>query len=94
MQHHQVRIGIRDMRASAAAIVRRAESGQRTVITVAGRPVAEIGPITATDRQRGVDELVAQGLLVTPRRKGLPNDAAVAVWGNVRIDRLLREVRG
>ena len=34
------RTGIRDLRADAAAIVRRAGGGERVIITVAGRPVA------------------------------------------------------
>jgi prevent-host-death family protein len=88
------RVGIRDLRASAAAVVRRAEAGERTVITVKGRPVAQVAPLTALGSQRTIDELVAQGLLLAPRRTGSPNDGTIPVWGGVRLDRLLREVRG
>ncbi len=88
------RIGIRELRATAAAAVKRAEAGQRTVVTVGGRPVAQLGPLTSAAVERSLDELIARGLLIAPRRGGQPNDDTVAVWGNVRLDRLLREVRG
>jgi prevent-host-death family protein len=90
------RIGIRELRATAAAVVRRAEAGQRTVVTVGGRPVAQLGPLTSAAAERSLDELVAQGLLIAPRRIGgdAPNDSTIAVWGSLRLDRLLREVRG
>lgn len=88
------RIGIRELRASAAATVRRAEAGQRTVITVGGRPVAQLGPLAPVRDERTLDELIAQGLLIAPRRAGQPNDATIPVWGSIRLDRLLREIRG
>lgn len=92
--HCMDRIGIRDLRSNAAAVVRRAEAGQQTVVTVGGRPVAQIGPLTSVAVERTFDELVAQGLLIAPRRGGPPNDVTITVWGSVRLDRLLREVRG
>ena len=88
------RVGIRELRATAAAAVRRAEAGQRTVVTVSGRPVAQLGPLTSAAVERSLDELVAQGLLIAPRRSGDPNDVTITVWGSVRLDRLLREIRG
>ena len=92
------RMGIRELRASAAAAVRRAEGGQRTVITVGGRPVAQLAPLTSHGAERTLDELVAQGLLIAPRRTERRNAASqpntIQVWGSVRLDRLLREVRG
>ena len=42
-------LGIRDLRSDLAAAVRRARSGERTVITDRGDPVAELGPPTAAD---------------------------------------------
>lgn len=98
------RVGIRELRASAAAAVRRAEGGQTTVITVGGRPVAQLGPLTSHGAERNLDELVAQGLLIAPRRASAGGAAGgsaessrertIQVWGTVRLDRLLREVRG
>jgi prevent-host-death family protein len=88
------RLGIRELRANAAAAVRRAEAGQQTVITVSGRPAAQLGPLLSAAACRTLDELVAQGLLIPPRRAGRPNDETITVWGGLRLDRLLREVRG
>ena len=91
------KVGIRDLRASAAAVVRRAEAGQTTVITVGGRPVAQLGPLTSHGAERTLDELVAQGLLIAPRRATTteaPIRGTINVWGSLRLDRLLREVRG
>ncbi|CAB4886321.1 unannotated protein [freshwater metagenome] len=92
------KVGIRDLRASAAAVVRRAEAGQTTVITVGGRPVAQVGPLTSHGAERTLDELVAQGLLIAPRRAASATEASargtITVWGSLRLDRLLREVRG
>ena len=88
------RIGIRELRSNAAVIVRRAEAGQRTIVTIGGRPVAQLAPVAGGGAERTIDELVAQGLLVAPRRGGSPNDTVVSVWGNLRLDRLLREIRG
>lgn len=92
------RIGIRELRASAAAVVRRAESGQSTVVTVGGRPVARVVPLTGGGGggagERSLDDLVAQGLVIAPRRRGDVRDTFIPVWGTIRLDRLLREVRG
>jgi prevent-host-death family protein len=88
------RVGIRQLRADAAALVRRAQSGQRTVITVRGRAAAALVGLSADEDGRSLDELVATGRLIPPRRGGSANDAVVPVWSTVRLDRLLREVRG
>jgi prevent-host-death family protein len=39
-------LGIRDLRSNAADAVRRASNGERIIITVNGRPTAQLGPIT------------------------------------------------
>ena len=88
------RVGIRQLRADAAALVRSAEAGEEIVVTVGGRGRAQLGPIAAPSAEQSIDELIAKGLLIAPRRTGRPNDTTVQVWGNLRLDRLLREVRG
>ena len=104
MYTHQVdELGIRELRADLAARIRRASVGESTVITVNGRPAARLGPLDATGPggggSRGGDvsltALIASGALVPPRRadRHVP-EGTVAVWGAVRLDRLLREVRG
>jgi prevent-host-death family protein len=85
--------GIRELRANLAAAVRQAGTGQRVVITVDGRPVAQLGPL-APSGPPSLPELAASGLLEPPRR-GRPEapealDAAV----DVHLDRVLDEVRG
>ena len=98
-------IGIRELRADLAAHVRRAAGGEPTVVSVAGRPAAALVPLSAMRDGGGngdgdggeahLASLVASGALVPPRRSdGRVPDRVVAVWGNVRLDRLLREVRG
>jgi prevent-host-death family protein len=89
-----VRIGIRDLRANAAVNVRRAAAGERLTVTVGGRPVAQLGPLEAgTDAS--LDALLASGQLLAPRRydRSVPSDP-IPVFAGVRLDRLLRELRG
>jgi prevent-host-death family protein len=96
-------IGIRDLRADLAAHVKRAAGGEPTVVSIGGRPAAALVPLSAvTDAMSDegpwrphLSSLIAAGALVPPRRddRRLP-DRHVTVWGNVRLDRLLREVRG
>ena len=77
--------GIRELRADLAGLVRRAGAGQRVIVSVAGRPVAQLGPLE-----------VGPGEGVTPPRRADPPrlGAPVPVWSGVRLDRLLREIRG
>jgi prevent-host-death family protein len=89
------RIGIRELRNSTAAAVRRAGSGARIIITVDGRPVAQLGPIEASAGTVTLDDLAARGLLTLPARADRrPSEVAVPVWAGFRLDRLLRDVRG
>lgn len=77
-------VGIRELRSDLAAVVRRAGAGQRVVVSVGGRPVAELGPV-GVDRGDGVQP---------PRRTDPPRlGDPVPVWPGLRLDRVLREVR-
>jgi antitoxin (DNA-binding transcriptional repressor) of toxin-antitoxin stability system len=88
-------IGVRELRASAATAIRRAGAGERMVVTVDGRPVAQLGPVAAEAGAVTVDDLVAAGLLVPPRRGGTPRPTdPLPAWAGARLDRLLRELRG
>ena len=84
---------IRHLREELASAVRRAAEGERIVVTVAGRPTAQLGPID--DQAPALDRLIASGSLVPPRRvtRWRP-PAAVPIWSGVRIDRALVELRG
>jgi len=86
-------IPIRAVRAELAAAVRRAAEGQRTVISVGGRPQAQLAPLD--DQAPDLERLIASGGLVPPRRTSAWRPPQpIAVWAGVRIDRALADTRG
>jgi len=88
-------IGVRALRGAVASTVRRAGAGERIVITVAGRPVAQLGPLEPTAGEPTIDDLAVRGLLVRARRDDRPAPSLeVPMWAGSRLDRLLVEVRG
>jgi antitoxin (DNA-binding transcriptional repressor) of toxin-antitoxin stability system len=88
-------IGVRELRADLAAHLRRAGAGQRVVVTVGGRQVAQLGPVHSIDGQTVLADLVTAGLVVAPRRTDRARPAqAIPVWSGVRLDRALKELRG
>ena len=88
------RIGVRELRNATASAVRRAGGGERIVITVDGRPVAQLGPLEAAGASLTLDDLAARGLVVLPRRPDRPPPAiTVPLWAGVRLDRVFRGVR-
>ncbi len=89
------RLGIRELRTRLTSLVRRAGAGERIVITIGGRPVAQLGPVEAASPQVTIDDLVARGLIEPARRSDRPApDVLVDTWTGRRLDRALREVRG
>jgi prevent-host-death family protein len=87
---------VRALRADLATAVRRAGAGESTVVTVHGRPVATLGPITpAHPGAVTLDQLLASGAAL-PARRRVPWRPAepVSVWTGTRIDLALREIRG
>ncbi len=88
-------MGIRELRANLAAVVRRAGAGERIVVSVDGRPVAQLGPLGTDQDTPTLEDLAARGLLTLPRRPDRPDPSAtVEPWAGVRLDRLLQEIRG
>jgi prevent-host-death family protein len=88
------RVGVRELRTSVAAVVRRAGAGERIVVTVDGRPIAQLGPLDAPAATT-LDDLVAAGLALPPGRRDRPappeaEDAPV----DIRPDGVLDELRG
>lgn len=65
------RVGIRELRNQVAAVVRRAESGERIIITIDGRPAAQLGPLSPTGAAT-IDDLVTAGLARPARRHDRP----------------------
>jgi prevent-host-death family protein len=89
-----VEIGTRELRANLAAALRTVAAGERLVVTVDGRPVAQLAPVEPTGAPTLAD-LAASGLVEPPRRSrptDPPSPADLAV--DVRLDRVLAEVRG
>jgi len=88
-------VGIRELRTDLATYLRRAGAGQRVVVSVGGRAVAQLGPIEAEQGQTVLADLVAAGAVVPPRRTDAVRLAPpVPVWSGVRLDRALKELRG
>ena len=91
---HVLRIAIRELRNDVAAVVRRAGAGERIVITVDGRPVAQLGPLEPVGAPT-LDDLVATGHVVAARRS-TPTDPPDAEDAPVdaRSDWILDDIRG
>jgi antitoxin (DNA-binding transcriptional repressor) of toxin-antitoxin stability system len=84
---------VRTLRAGLATAVRRAAHGERIVVTVSGRPAAQLGPLGG--QAPDLDRLVVSGAVVPPRRRTpWRPPAPVPVWAGVRIDRALADLRG
>ena len=90
----RVEIGTRELRANLAAALRQVGGGERLVITVDGRPVAQLGPLEPNGAPT-LPDLAASGLVEAPRRAHPPAPPdAVDPAVDVRLDRVLAEVRG
>jgi antitoxin (DNA-binding transcriptional repressor) of toxin-antitoxin stability system len=75
-------------------VVRRAAGGERIVVTVDGRPMAQLSPLTPPG-QPSLADLAATGLLDAPlkaRPSVAPDAEDLAV--DVRLDRAMDELRG
>jgi prevent-host-death family protein len=85
--------GIRELRGELPEAVRRAAAGERTIVTRSGRPVAQLGPLDADAPD--LERLLGSGAVIAPRRTSeWRAPEPVAVWAGVRIDQVLRELRG
>lgn len=87
-------IGIRELRSSLATYLRRAQAGERIVVTSAGRPAAQLGPVTGDESGTTLADLVALGRVEPPRRRGdFVPPQPLLLYAGTRIDRALSEVR-
>lgn len=74
-------------------MVRRAGDGERIVVTVDGRPVAQIGPLESTG-EPSLDDLIAAGLLLAPALGVTPEaPEPVTLPIDVRADDAIDELR-
>ena len=89
------RVGVRELRNQSAAVVRRAAAGERIIITVDGRPTAQLGPLEAGRHELTIDDLAARGLIEPARRADRPEPTMIMpVWAGTRLDQMVREIRG
>ena len=88
-------IGVRELRNQVASVLRRAGAGERVVVTVDGRPVAQVGPLTPSGSGATLWDLAAAGLIEPPRRPDRPADPApLPLPADLSADRLLESSRG
>ncbi len=86
-------MSVREFRGNLAEALRRADAGERRIITSGGRAVAQLGPLD--EDAPGLDRLIASGAVVPPRRLGeWRAPEPIPVWAGTRIDQALRELRG
>ncbi len=86
-------IGVRALRAQLAGALRRAEAGERLVVTVGGRAVAQLAPLGDVGGGTTLADLADRGLLVRPRSAQRCDPPRVAVSTGTRLDRVLAEIR-
>ena len=77
-------------------MLRRAQAGERLLVTVDGRPVAQLGPITPSSSDDvTLWDLAGAGLVEPPRRHDRPAaPRPQSIPADVRTERLLDHVRG
>lgn len=91
---HTTTVGVRDLRADLATNLRRAGSGERLIITIDGRAIAQLGPV-GNPSEPSLADLVAAGLLEPPKRRDRPPAPPAAELAiGVATARVLEELRG
>jgi prevent-host-death family protein len=88
-----LRVGIRELRNDVAAVVRRAAAGERIVVTLNDVPVAQLGPLEPVGAPT-LDDLVAAGAVVAPRRAAGPAPEPVDPPVDARTGPVIDELRG
>lgn len=63
-------VGIRELKATLAEVLRAVQAGEPVRVTRHGRPVAEIVPPRRQTFDERMDELAAQGLVTRRKNKG------------------------
>jgi prevent-host-death family protein len=73
--------GIRDLKDNLSRYIRRIEAGERVVVTVHGRVVAELVPPVAHRQGQNsqFDQLIASGVIVPPEEAGDPLEGCPAI---------------
>ena len=87
-------IGVRELRSALAVYLRRAQHGERIVVTVDGSPVAQLASLSGDHSGVSLADLVARGSVQPPRRRGdwVPAEPLALTSGS-RVDRAISQVR-
>jgi len=89
-----IRVGIRELRNQVSRLVRRAAAGERIVITVDGKPTAQLGPLNDGSSRPTRDDLIAAGKLIPRRRTGPPPEPTpVPSPTGLTSEEILRDLR-
>lgn len=84
-------VGVAELRQNLSRYLRRVERGERLLVTDRNRPVAELGPPPSAGS--GLDRLIAEGRIMRPLRRGLPEP--LRLDGDPEaLSRALDEIRG
>ncbi|MEY3290168.1 MAG: hypothetical protein RLY19_259 [Actinomycetota bacterium] len=87
-------VGMREFRSALSTYIRRAQMGERVVVTVDGSPVAQLSNMGSDYSGITIADLVARGLVLAPRRRGdwVPVEP-LTLYSGARIDRALAQIR-
>jgi prevent-host-death family protein len=84
-------VAIAELRQNLSLYLRRVENGERLIVTDRNRPVAELGPPPSVGA--ALDRLIAEGRVVRPIRRGLPEPLSMDGDPHA-LSRALDEIRG
>jgi prevent-host-death family protein len=84
-------VGVAELRQNLSKYLRRVERGERLIVTDRNRPVAELGPPSASGAE--LDRLVAAGRVARPLRRRLPEPLRLD-GDPYALSRALDEIRG
>ena len=87
-------VGVAELRQNLSVYLRKIAAGERFVVTDRNRPVAMLGPVP--DAESRLEQLVAEGKVKPPKRKGGLRPPLKFDLGNdpEPLSRALEEVRG
>ncbi len=95
-----IAVGVRELRAALATYLDRVSAGATIVINRGGRPVARLSPPwEPSGPVHGLDELARLGLVERPSTGSTDSEPRPATGTrplpvDVRVDRIVRQVRG
>jgi prevent-host-death family protein len=88
------RVSIRQLRNDVSRVVRRAQSGERLIITSNGVAVAELRPLERSSTEQAIADLIEAGRLNPPRSIAPPRPAQPIEFSGKRTsEQILEELR-